>query len=944
MYRVWNFHGKHLTYNESGIALPSYNLPQDGVAVVNSPKASNSAYHVFSDESVQDDLDAINNHTEDNEDNTMKGEDSLLKGLDVALDDSSLLPPIIMDDSDTSGLVGLGHRFILSGVEYEQAWKWVLSNHPDYDKWKKRHSDFIERRRAVAKKRKSVNYKIPKEEEFIPWMKSQRKSKEMNDTNFSDIVRGPLTLATRSSSSLSTTVCKKRGHTRGPTLLLPDGQRRVVSVNHLGQPNNGDTNHADLVTSIGVLSRAHIPINCKTIKDVPSSDMKDIRSKLNDGFEMPHILEDYLRERILSFWRNFKTRLYNELVKDKNPDEVKAKLDDVPDFVTPEEWNEFVDYRNTPEFQVVERNLESDALVPRSDVYIKAHTKIDDTVQNPDLVEKIRQYERENPESKTTGINDYVAKKVRKDCKGRMIGFAGGVCLTLIKKSGHLLKQNEDLRVKNVELTNRCDIVLLSKFFAHYPRIVYASGIKCDYLTTTRGTISTVFLVACGEVAAIDPTSLIHNQILGEGYYKVVVTDIFEPECLLRKLDKFADTIGDVGIGVGPNRNIHAWKNYNLEDVFDSNIPCSFMAKAHRWTMSKPTIVTESKDVFDQKVEVALRNLILLDYAKKNNVNTSALTQSEIRDIILRAEITPPSLQKQQIAEIEKQAKDASQLAEVTTKMTNVHATNLYLRVNRIYVISEDIKETSFTYIMPKNILKKFICIADLRTQIVGYIYGISPLDNPQAESNGAMVQVKHRKKGGPKATKFTYGIDNDHPPVSLSETTAQTMFGVYMCRRRSGMDVLQFDILVGLRRRWNKRFHSIPRTYLYCFGKAILPCSSPWICLIAKRFAVLFRNPLRNVGDSLVKTKSIAKLSPSNCQLESICSSFNSLLYLKEVRLAHNEITALKVSKHVMHKRKKLLGNPGHDNRWEAVCWLRSSNYRECSRVVRIQIVKQCA
>ena len=52
---------------------------------------------------------------------------------------------------------------------------------------------------------------------------------------------------------------------------------------------------------------------------------------------------------------------------------------------------------------------------------------------------------------------------------------------------------------------------------------------------------------------------------------------------------------------------------------------------------------------------MALRDLILSDYAKKNNVNTSALTQSEIRDIILGAEITPPSQQRQQIAEIEKQ-------------------------------------------------------------------------------------------------------------------------------------------------------------------------------------------------------------------------------------------------------------------------------------------------
>ena len=33
------------------------------------------------------------------------------------------------------------------------------------------------------------------------------------------------------------------------------------------------------------------------------------------------------------------------------------------------------------------------------------------------------------------------------------------------------------------------------------------------------------------------------------------------------------------------------------------------------------------------KVEVELKNLILADYSKKNNVNVAALTQSEIRDI-----------------------------------------------------------------------------------------------------------------------------------------------------------------------------------------------------------------------------------------------------------------------------------------------------------------------
>lgn len=129
------------------------------------------------------------------------------------------------------------------------------------------------------------------------------------------------------------------------------------------------------------------------------------------------------------------------------------------------------------------------------------------------------------------------------------------------------------------------------------------------------------------------------------------------------------------------------------------------------------------------------------------SVNVASLTQSEIRDIILGMEISAPSQQRQQIAEIEKQTKEQSQLTATTTRTTNIHgdeiivsttsnyetntfssktewrvraisATNLHLRTNHIYVSSDDIKETGFTYILPKNVLKKFIVISDLRTQV----------------------------------------------------------------------------------------------------------------------------------------------------------------------------------------------------------------------------------
>ncbi|KAL9064186.1 MAG: hypothetical protein Q9157_007922 [Trypethelium eluteriae] len=173
------------------------------------------------------------------------------------------------------------------------------------------------------------------------------------------------------------------------------------------------------------------------------------------------------------------------------------------------------------------------------------------------------------------------------------------------------------------------------------------------------------------------------------------------------------------------------------------------------------------------KVELQLRDLILNDYGKRNNVTTSSLTQSEVRDIILGMEISAPSMQRQQAAEIEKQQQEQQQLTAVTTKTQNVHGediivtttsqfeqqtfasktewrsralatSNLRTRANNIYISSDDLNESddSFTYIMPKNILRRFITIADLRVQVAGYLYGSSPKDAKQIKEVKCIVMV----------------------------------------------------------------------------------------------------------------------------------------------------------------------------------------------------------
>ena len=184
-------------------------------------------------------------------------------------------------------------------------------------------------------------------------------------------------------------------------------------------------------------------------------------------------------------------------------------------------------------------------------------------------------------------------------------------------------------------------------------------------------------------------------------------------------------------------------------------------------------------------------------------MNVASLTQSEIRDIILGMEISAPSAQRQQIAEIEKQTKEQSQLTATTTRTVNKHgdeiitsttsnyetatyasktewrvraisATNLHLRTNHIYVSSDDIKETGYTYILPKNVLKKFIIISDLRAQIAGYLYGVSPPDNPQVKEIRCIVMPP---QWGTHQTVHLPNILPDHEYLKVRLITSHNTF-----------------------------------------------------------------------------------------------------------------------------------------------------------------------
>ncbi|KUJ21973.1 PROCN-domain-containing protein [Mollisia scopiformis] len=282
------------------------------------------------------------------------------------------------------------------------------------------------------------------------------------------------------------------------------------------------------------------------------------------------------------------------------------------------------------------------------------------------------------------------------------------------------------------------------------------------------------------------------------------------------------------------------------------------------------TVITQEHHIWPSlsdedwiKVETQLRDLILNDYGKKNNVNTSSLTMSEVRDIILGMEISAPSMQRQQAAEIEKQQQEQQQLTAVTTKTQNVHGediivtttsqfeqqtfasktewrtraiatSNLRTRANNIYISSDDIKEDDhFTYIMPKNILKRFITIADLRVQVAGYLYGSSPPDNDQVKEIQCIVMVP--QIGSTRDVQLPQQLPQheylEHmEPLGIIHTVSGNE-PPYM----TAMDVTQHARLMNVHKEWDRK--TISMTVSFTPGSvslaswALTPQGYTWGC-----------------------------------------------------------------------------------------------------------------
>lgn len=198
-----------------------------------------------------------------------------------------------------------------------------------------------------------------------------------------------------------------------------------------------------------------------------------------------------------------------------------------------------------------------------------------------------------------------------------------------------------------------------------------------------------------------------------------------------------------------------------------------------------PTIVIKEHHLWPSfsdsqwiEIESQMRDLILAEYGKKYNVKISALTQTEIKDLILGQNIKAPSVKRQKMAELEEAKLDKEKLLEggQSTTVTKTKAINaqgeeivvvtssnyetesfnsksewkksalanslLHIRLKNIYVNAGEFIEEKPVYIFPKNILEKLVQISDVKLQVAAYIYGSSPKDHPNVNEIQTVVLV----------------------------------------------------------------------------------------------------------------------------------------------------------------------------------------------------------
>ncbi|XP_031373418.1 uncharacterized protein LOC116188293 isoform X2 [Punica granatum] len=176
----------------------------------------------------------------------------------------------------------------------------------------------------------------------------QRNSSSSSEPSSPSSPSSPLSVEAISALQLESNGGTKRKRGRGPTLMrdlwgLQDDERKVVSFNSFGQPNDPE-NSSKLANFLGTIARdgTHAPLHYLTWRKMPGHHKEEMVKLVKLKFEIPAGDEDFILRSISKKWRNWKStvkKMYFDPMLS-----VEEQLQNVPDRVEADQWKELLTY------------------------------------------------------------------------------------------------------------------------------------------------------------------------------------------------------------------------------------------------------------------------------------------------------------------------------------------------------------------------------------------------------------------------------------------------------------------------------------------------------------------------------------------------------------------------------------------------------------------------
>ncbi|KAF5205244.1 hypothetical protein FRX31_005169 [Thalictrum thalictroides] len=298
----------------------------------------------------------------------------------------------------------------------------------------------------------------------------------------------------------------RRGPSRGP-LALPGGKKRFVSTNELGQPNGSDVDSMVFKTTIGVNTRKYVPIAYETFHLVPPEDYENVLSVLQETFDCEGVSPEYFRDRVNQAWKNHRHNLHKKYIKGKLV--AVLRNSPPPPFVNREEWKWFLDYTSKETFKAASRR----------NIVNRSKLKAPNTLGRRTMA----------------AIRHMIV--LGKDRNGHMRGMGAGISITMVKKTSTLLKKNEVLQAENS--TTNLKVDMLGKELEKIKEMILKTQVNSPTTPSKHSSqpdhpfLNKQYdlyavgsaLVGSGEVVEVDPQVIVHGTPLGEGSYKILLTD-----------------------------------------------------------------------------------------------------------------------------------------------------------------------------------------------------------------------------------------------------------------------------------------------------------------------------------------------------------------------------------------------------------------------------------